>query len=518
MNTDVRRIQSALDRQSFKVNITGTWDAATCQALLAFQTAKYGAVKRGYLDSETFMDLGLDAKTADRLEASYGHVCGGVEVPPSTYGNTVGKSMTPEVKRIQRALGVRETGKLDERTCAALGTLARNSGQSALLTRPVLERLGFTSTEAAAIVQKFAFATCGVQATARGRATIAGVGLDYPGFSGFDVDGYDECNPDGQCDQNPNDWEDTGLRFDVCEDPADKAAVWASVLPAGHHWCTATPSSLRVVGDWVLVDQSCNGIKRKQYSDNVGAAYYQFWRTLTNEERWACPKSTALTSRKKQLIKLMQGVLLDLGYDLGSTGADGSVGKFTCRAAYTEQGKAGICGEELLTKKLFQRLAFSAKEVEEAWTEISGVCRGEYTSAFACGGVAPVTPVEPPIAPPAAKDCDPSLPPGMAWCSGQPAGATRVSGPSPVPNCAGWTKEMWKTTDTALHAHFIQSAKKLSKWACATKRPSPDPVPPPPVDPVKKAGWGWIVGGLLVAAAAGTFYFSKPAGSSKRRR
>jgi hypothetical protein len=395
-NQDIRRIQSALDRHSFKLNITGAWDSMTCQALLGWQASKYGTAKQNYLDSETFMDLGFDAKTADRFEAAFGHICGGVDVAPSTYGNTVGTSLSGSVKRIQRALRVKESGKLDTKTCSRLTELAQNHGEKALITRSGLERLGFTSTEAVALAEQFAFAQC----TARGRAVVAGVGLAYPGFSRFsgfsgaDADAYEQSD---QNEDDSSDWE-----YDRSEPYADQAAVWAKVLPAGHHWCTATPSGLKVTGDWLLVDQSANGIKRKQYSDNVGAAYYQFWRTLTNEERWACPKTTALTSRKKYLIKIMQEALLDLGYSIGK--ADGLAGKNTCTAAYTEQGKLGICGEDLLQQRLFQRLGFSAKEVTEAWKEISGVCRGEYSSAFACvpAGTPPV-PAKPPVTPPKPK-------------------------------------------------------------------------------------------------------------------
>jgi hypothetical protein len=449
-NQDIRRIQSALDRYSFKLNITGAWDSMTCQALLGFQSSKYGTAKQNYLDSETFMDLGFDAKTADRFEQAFGHICGGVDVAPSTYGNTVGTSLSGPVKRIQRALRVKESGKLDAKTCSRLTELAQNHGEKALITRSGLERLGFTSTEAVALAEQFAFAQC----TARGRSVVAGVGLDYPGFSRFrgaDADAYE------QSDQNPDDsWE---LEYDRSESYADQAAVWAKVLPAGHHWCTATPSSLKATGDWLLVDQSANGIKRKQFSDNVGAAYYQFWRTLTNEERWACPKTTALTSRKKYLIKIMQEALLDLGYSIGK--ADGLAGKNTCHAAYTEQGKIGICGEDLLQQRLFQRLGFSNAEVAEAWKEISGVCRGEYTSAYACVPAGtPPTPAKPPVTP---------------------------VKPQPQP-------------------------------------PKPEPVTPvkpvikdkiTPAD--KKAGWGWIGGIAIVLAGAGFVLFGKPVSGSTKR-
>lgn len=500
MNRDILRIQSVLDRNSFKLNITGVWDNATCQALLAFQASKYGTAKRQYLDSETFMDLGFDAKTADRFELAYGHICGGVDVAPSTYGNTVGTSLSPVVKRIQRALKIKESGKLDAKTCSRLTELARNNNEKALISRSGLERLGFTSTEAIKIADQFAFAQC----TARGRMVVAGVGLDYPGFSrmrgfaGADADAY------GQSDQDPEATYE--LEFDSSEDIHDWEATWNAVLPAGHHWCTATPSSLRMVSDWILVDSSANGIKRRQYSDNVGAAYYQFWRTINNEERWACPKKTALTSRKKALIKMMQEALLELGYNLGRAGADGLAGKDTCTAAYSEQVKLGICGQELLQQKFFQRLGFTDKEVAEAYKEISGVCRGEYTSAYACipAGTPPTPVVTPEDKPPQPKSCVISLPMGMVWCAEQPLGVTRINGPSPVADCTGWTQETWKDPIGNTYIHFYNIAAKNSKWACPEKRVIPEP--PKPTD---KAGWGWIGGIAILAIGAGLIWFNK---------
>jgi hypothetical protein len=505
ISKDIRRIQSALDRQSFKLNITGVWDNATCHALLAFQTSKYGGAKKQYLDAETFMDLGFDARTSDAFELAYGHICGGVDVAPATYGNTVGTSMAPAVKLIQRALRLKETGKLDSKTCSRLSELARNNNEKALITRSGLERLGFTSTEAIKVANQFAFAQC----PTGGRVNVAGVRLDYPGFSrvrgfaGADADAY------GQSDQDPEDayeWE-----YDQSEDVKDWEAVWNAVLPAGHHWCTATPSSLRVVGDWILVDSSANGIKRRQYSDNVGAVYYQFWRTINNEERWACPKTTALTSRKRALIKMMQEALLDLGYKIK---VDSLAGKNTCTAAYSEQLKLGICGQELLQQKLFQRLGFTDKEVAEAWKEISGVCRGEYTSAFACipAGTPPEPVVVPDKTPP--KSCMVNLPVGMVWCDGQLTGAVRISGPNPVTDCTGWTQENWKSPDGSLSVHFYNIAAKTSKWACAIKLDIKDDLKPT----TNKAGWGWLGGLAIMLAGAGFLLFGKPVESSSKRR
>jgi hypothetical protein len=527
MNTDVRRIQSALSRASFSLNVTGTWDTATCQALLGFQAAKYGSSKKNYLDGETFMDLGFDAKTADRLEASYGHICGGVDVAPSQYGNTVGKGMSPVIKRIQRALRLKETGKLDKNTCLRLTELARNQGSNALITKSGLERLGFTSTEAAAFASQFAFAQC----TARGRAVVAGVGLAYPGFSGFagaDADAY------GQSDQNEQDDWDYG---DVSEDPADTKAVWDRLLPAGHSWCTATPSGLAIVNDWIIVDQSANGIKRRQWSSNNGEAYYQFWRTLANEERWACPKQT-VTPRRTQLIKLMQEVLIDLDYDLGKYGADGKPGEMTCRAAMYEQHRLGMCGEQLLQKGFFESLGFSSKEVQDAWNEISGVCRGYYSGQYDCKS--PTPPPEPPLVPveptppppvppkpqppkPSTPTCSgPTLPSGMAWCSGQPAGATLVVKAVSLSSCAGWTKEVWETPDGARHAKFYNATAKSTKWACAKNAPiptTPPSTPPPPASVVdKKAGWVWWAAGAVLLLGGAAIYSQNKGGSPSRAR
>jgi peptidoglycan hydrolase-like protein with peptidoglycan-binding domain len=505
MNQDVRRIQSALDRSAFKLNITGEWDVATCQALLDFQASKYGTSKQRYLDSETFMDIGFDPKTADRLEASYGHICGGVGPAPSTYGNTVGKSLVGQVRRIQRALRVRETGKLDQATCAALSGFAQNVGATSLINRKVLEKLGFTSTEAEALAGQFAFAQC----TARGRAVVAGVGLAYPGFSGVDADAY------GQSDQNEqDDWENA----DTCEDPADTAAVWNAVLPGGHSWCTATPSGLAMTADWVLVDSSCNGIKRRQWSSNNGEPYFQFWRTLTNEERWACPKQT-VTPRRTQLIKLMQESLLDMGYAIGK--ADGIAGPKTCQAAYVEQFKQGNCGKDVLQEQFFESLGFSKAEIKDAMTYVSGVCRGNYTNAYACANPEPPKPpkpdpVKPPVTPPAPTCAGPTLPAGMAWCSGQPAGSTLYAKATAVANCTGWTRETWTTKDGAQHVKFYNAAKKLTKWACAKSVPTP--IGPDDVQPAtEKAGWAWWVAAGLAVVGIGVFAFNKQGGKGKRR-
>jgi hypothetical protein len=529
MNTDVRRIQSALSRASFTLNVTGIWDTATCQALLGFQAAKYGSSKQNYLDGETFMDLGFDAKTADRLEASYGHICGGVDVAPSQYGNTVGKGMSPVIKRIQRALRLKETGKLDANTCMRLTELAKNQGSKALITKSGLERLGFTSTEAAAFAGQFAFAQC----TARGRAVVAGVGLAYPGFSGFagaDADAYDQCDAYGQCDQDPE--EDWNFN-DTCEDPADIAAVWSQLLPAGHHWCTAAPSGLAIVNDWIIVDQSCNGVKRRQWSSNNGEAYYQFWRTLTNEERWACPKQT-VTPRRTQLIKLMQEVLIDLDYDLGKYGADGKPGEMTCKAAMYEQHRLGMCGQQLLQKGFFESLGFSSKEVQDAWNEISGICRGYYTGQYDCKSptpppeppLVPVTPPPPPDVPPKPQPVKPAtcsapaLPSGMAWCSGQPAGATMIAKAQAVTSCAGWTKEVWQTADKAQHVKFYNAAAKSTKWACAKNAPAPIPDDKKKDEPIKteKAGWIWWAAGAVLLLGGAAIYSQNKSGSPSRAR
>ena len=273
-----------------------------------------------------------------------------------------------------------------------------------------------------------------------------------------------------------------------------------------------------MTGDWVLVDQSCNGIKRRQWSSNNGEPYYQFWRTLTNEERWACPKQT-VTPRRTQLIKIMQEYLLDMGYYLGKTGADGIAGTNTCKAAYVEQFKQGICGKDVLQPSFFEAMGFTKAEVADAMTYVSGVCRGYYTNEYACANPnPPKEPVKPPVTPPAQPPAcaGPTLPANMAWCSGQPAGATLLTKAVSVPACAGWTKEVWKTTDGAQHIKFNNATKKLTKWACAKAAPI---TTPPDVQPgTEKAGWAWWLAGGIILAAAGTFYFNKPRGGKGRRR
>jgi hypothetical protein len=510
MSTDARRIQSILNRASHKVDITGEWNRDMCAALVAFQEQKWGSRKNRYFDSETWLELGFDPRTADEFEAKYGHICGGVTPPGASYGNTVGVDLSGQVKRVQRALRVRETGRFDERTCEAISSLARNMGVQPL-SRDMLIHIGFTGAEAAKLAEVFMLAC-----TARGRQALRGVGYAKPGFAGFAGDEY------GQSDQNIDDYDDLGFD-DVSEDPADTTAVWNNVLPSGQSWCTATPTGLRIVNDWVNVSSAAGGIKRRQWSDNNGAAHYQYWRGLTNEERWSCPKQT-VTPQRVRLIKLMQETLLDLDYAIGT--ADGKAGPKTCQAAYVEQGRLGMCGQELLQKGFFESLGFSKSEVQEAWNEISGACRGYYSSAYDCAApvkpeppkpepTTPVTPVKPstPTTPPA--------PSGQKACSGQPAGSTRTSGPSPMTGAySGWTKETFKSGNGALSTKYYHAAQKITKWFCGAApspvKPIPQPIPDPP-KPDEPAGWGWVLGGGLVVLAAGIFLFNKTPSGRRRR-
>lgn len=149
---DTKRIQTALQRASYNPGpIDGIWGPKTCSAMLSFQKSKFGTAKAAWLDMETWAALGFDLSSQKKFEDLYGMSCGGS--PPAGWtgagsGTNVAVSQT-DIQKMQYAMGVLTTGKLDKATCEAAFKKQKALGITGPKLMPKLfETLGFTTDQA----------------------------------------------------------------------------------------------------------------------------------------------------------------------------------------------------------------------------------------------------------------------------------------------------------------------------------------------------------------------------------
>lgn len=192
---DVKRIQTALQRASYNPgSIDGLWGPKTCSAMLAFQKAKFGTAKAGWLDMQTWAALGFDTSSQKKFEDLYGMSCGGA--PPEGWtgagsGTNVAVS-TSDIQKMQYAMGVLTTGKLDKATCEAAYKKQKALGITGTKLMPKLfETLGFTTSQAQKLSTQLAVG-CTAYYTTSGSSTTNNTTKTCP-------TGYSLVN--GQCVQ-----------------------------------------------------------------------------------------------------------------------------------------------------------------------------------------------------------------------------------------------------------------------------------------------------------------------------
>jgi hypothetical protein len=117
--------------------------------------------------------------------------------------------------------------------------------------------------------------------------------------------------------------------------------------------------------------------------------YYRYDHASTNVRKWACPKSAAPSSKQKADVKLIQQALLNAGYNVGSTGADGIIGPNTCAGAYKYAAERLSEYGGNLSANFFKTLGLAGRDFEVTYARL---CTQYYKDV---GQHAPVVTPEP---------------------------------------------------------------------------------------------------------------------------
>jgi hypothetical protein len=162
-------------------------------------------------------------------------------------------------------------------------------------------------------------------------------------------------------------------------------------LKSGYYWCNSAPSEIRMTQ--AARASEAPGWTVTTYAGVDNQLYYRYDHAGTNVRKWACPMSNRPAAQQKADVKLIQNALLKAGYPVGSTGADGIIGKNTCAAAYK------FAAERLneyggnLSANFYKALGLAGKDFEVKYARL---CTSYYKDV---GLHAPTTPVEPPKPP-----------------------------------------------------------------------------------------------------------------------
>lgn len=318
-----------------------------------------------------------------------------------------------------------------------------------------------------------------------------------PEFRGFDVKlaGLETINYIG-ADQSYDDWE-SDLDIGSTPDPT---------VPSGYVWCV-NPGNTRPTADW----QNAEYGWRRQAQAGVGnEKYWYYAHPDTNRQLWACEKKTTYSNVAD--VKAIQTALKARGYNIGTTGVDGKVGKNTCIACYTAKQDLTGTIDQMLTLDFFQKLG--VKGATQAFaTRNARLCSAYFKYWTPKGMVQPKEPepIKPKPKTPDKAPARPPLPAGYHWCLGTEApkagSAKAKGGPIKIPNTT-WSVQMFEDglgNVWGLYGTKVNNLPVLL-WACPNSlKKAPIITPEEP----KKAGIGWILAIIVGGTAVGMIIRNK---------
>jgi hypothetical protein len=273
---------------------------------------------------------------------------------------------------------------------------------------------------------------------------------------------------------------DTSDQGEDWDSDLDIGSVPDPVPPSGFKLCSSPPAG-NVIDNWV---NAGGGWVRRTYATPANVKFFEYVHQETNVRRWACTTESWATSGYNAAdIKRIQQALIQRGYSVGSTGADGKIGQNTCNACFS--AKQALTGDITadLTAPFFKAIGIA----EAAFATRNKRLCAYYHKNWKPTGTTPTTP-------PAAPD-KPVLPDGYHWCSTGELDTEVWTLGTQLADVGPWsTREV--TGKKADGLRFEHAASKTVLVACKAKK-------------AQTAGIAWILGLIVGGTALGMIIRAK---------